>query len=64
MDEKINALRNEAMTLQEMTCNLNALASRLDTETGGDTVRSMNTLADAFRAELFNLQKLLDEFAN
>ena len=64
MDEKITALRNETITLQDMTGNLNAMAFRLDPETGAATVRSMNTAADAIRAELFNLQKLLDEYAD
>ena len=63
MEDKINALRNETATLQEMAGNLSALSYRLETATGAATVRSMNTAADAFRAELFNLQKLLDEVA-
>lgn len=64
MDEKINALRNEAATFQELAVNMIALAYRLDAATGEDTVRSMNTLAEAFRGELFNLQTLLDKFAD
>ena len=64
MDEKNTAIRNEAATFQEMTANLAALASRLDEATGSATIRSMNTVADAIRAELFNLQKLLDEYAD
>ena len=63
MDEKIQAIRNEALTFQEMAGNLAALANRLEPTTSAATIRSMNTAADAMRAELFNLQKLLDEFA-
>lgn len=63
MDEKITAIRNETATLQEMTGNLSALAYRLDDATGSATIRSMYTIVEAFRAELLNLQKLLDEFA-
>lgn len=63
MEDKINAIRNEAATFQEMANNLAALAYRLEPATSAATIRSMNTAADAFRAELFNLQKLLDEFA-
>ncbi len=62
MDEKISALVNEASTLQEMAANMMALACRLNPPTSAATIRSMNTATDAFRAELFNLQKLLDEF--
>lgn len=64
MDEKITAIRNETATLQEIVANLSALAYRLDDATGSATIRSMNTAADAIRAELFNLQKLLDEYAD
>ena len=64
MDEKIAALRNETITLQDMAANLNAMAFRLDPATGAATVRSMNTAAEAIRSELFNLQKLLDEYAD
>lgn len=63
MDDKITAIRNEAATFQEMAANLSNMAYRLDASTGSATIRSMNTAAEAFRAELFNLQKLLDEFA-
>ena len=63
MDDKITAIRNETATLQEIVANLSALAYRLDDVTGSATIRSMNTAAEALRAELFNLQKLLDEFA-
>lgn len=63
MEDKINALRNETATLQEMASNLTALSYRLEAPTSAATIRSMNTSAEAFRAELFNLQKLLDEFA-
>lgn len=63
MDDKIQAIRNEATTLQDMTANLGSLAYRLEPATSAATIRSMNTAADAFRAELFNLQKLLDDFA-
>lgn len=63
MDDKISAIRNEAVTFQEMSGNLGSLASRLEPATSAATIRSLNTAADAFRAELFNLQKLLDEFA-
>ena len=63
MDDKINAIRNESATLQEMAGSLGNLAYRLEPATGAATIRSMNTAADAIRAELFNLQKLLDEFA-
>lgn len=62
MDEKIQAIRNEATTFQDMASTLMALALRLEPATSAATIRSMNTAADAFRAELFNLQKLLDEF--
>lgn len=64
MDEKILAIRNETATLQENVASLTALANRLDDVTGSATIRSMNTAAEALRAELFNLQKLLDEFAD
>lgn len=63
MDEKIQALRNETATFQEMAANLSNLAYRLEPATSAATIRSMNTAVDAYRAELFNLQKLLDEFA-
>ena len=63
MDEKIQAIRNEATTFQEMAANLSALAYRLEPDTSAATLRSMNTAVDAYRAELFNLQKLIDEFA-
>ena len=63
MEEKITAIRNETATLQEIVANLSALAYRLDDVTGSATIRSMNTATEALRAELFNLQKLLDEFA-
>lgn len=63
MDEKIQAIRNEAATFQEMAGSLGNLAYRLEPTTASATIRSMNTAADAFRAELFNLQKLLDDFA-
>lgn len=62
MDENIGAIVNEASTLQEMTANIMALACRLSPATSAATIRSLNTAAEAFRAELFNLQKLLDEF--
>lgn len=64
MDDKITAIRNEAATFQEMAANLANLSCRLDAATGSATIRSMNTAADAIRAELFNLQKLLDEYAD
>lgn len=63
VDDKIQAIRNEAITFQDMSNNLANLACRLETATSAATIRSMNTAADAMRAELFNLQKLLDEFA-
>ena len=63
MDDKIQAIRNEATTFMDMAGNLSNLAYRLEPATSAATIRSMNTAADAFRAELFNLQKLLDEFA-
>lgn len=63
MDEKIQAIRNEAITFQDMAGNLAALAHRLEPATSAATIRSMNTAVDAFRAELFNMQKLIDEFA-
>ena len=63
MDDKIQAIRNEATTFQDMAGNLGNLAYRLEPATSAATIRSMNTAADAMRAELFNLQKLLDEFA-
>lgn len=63
MDEKIQAIRNEATTIQDMAGSLGNLAYRLEPATSAATIRSMNTAAEAFRAELFNLQKLLDEFA-
>lgn len=62
MDEKIQAIRNEAATFQEMAGSLGNLAYRLEAGTSAATIRSLNTTAEAFRAELFNLQKLLDEF--
>ena len=62
MDDKIQALRNEAATLQDMTGNFAMLTSRLEPATSAATIRSMNTAAEACKAELFNLQKLLDEF--
>ncbi len=62
MDDKIQAIRNEAATLQDMTSNFAMLTSRLEPATSAATIRSMNAAADAFRAEMFNLQKLLDEF--
>ena len=63
MEDKIQAIRNEAVTFQDMAASLSALAYRLEPATSAATIRSMNTAADAFRAELYNLQKLLDEFA-
>ena len=63
MDDKISAIRNETATFQELAGNLGSLAYRLEPATSAATIRSMNTAADAMRAELFNLQKLLDEFA-
>lgn len=63
VEDKINAIRNEAATFQEMAGSLGNLAYRLEPATSAATIRSMNTAVDAFRAELFNLQKLLDEFA-
>lgn len=63
MDDKNQAIRNEALTFQDLAGNLAALAERLEPATGAATIRSMNTAAESFRAELFNLQKLLDEFA-
>ncbi len=63
MEDKIGAIVNEAATLQDMAGNFAMLTSRLEPATSAATIRSMNTVADAFRAELFNLQKLLDEFA-
>ena len=63
MDDKIAAIRNEAATLAEFVHSLEFLANRLDPPTSSATIRSMNTAAEALRAELFNLQKLLDEFA-
>lgn len=63
MDDKIQAIRNEAATFQELANNLASLAYRLEPATSAATIRSMNTTVDAMRAELFNLQKLLDEFA-
>lgn len=63
MDEKIQAIRNEATTFQDMANSLAALAYRLEPATSAATIRSLNTAAEAYRAELFNLQKLLDEFS-
>lgn len=63
MDDKIQAICNEAATLQEMAGGLGRLAERLEPTTSAATIRSLNTTADAFRAELFNLQKLLDDFS-
>lgn len=63
MEDKIQAIRNEATTLQDMASNFANLAFRLEPATSAATIRSMNTAAEAYRAELFNLQKLLDEFA-
>lgn len=63
MEDKITAIRNETTTFQDMANSLAALAYRLEPATSAATIRSMNTAAEAFRAELFNLQKLLDEFA-
>ena len=64
MDEKIQAIRNEAATFQEMSANLSALAYRLEPDTAAATIRSLNTAVDAIRAELYNMQKLLDDFAD
>lgn len=63
MDDKIQAIKNEATTFMDMAGNLSNLAYRLEPATSAATIRSLNTAAEAFRAELFNLQKLLDEFA-
>ena len=63
MDDKIQAIRNEATTFQDIAGNLANLAFRLEPATSAATIRSLNTTAEAFRAELFNLQKLLDEFS-
>lgn len=62
MEDKIQAIKNEVTTLQEMAGSLISLAYRLEPATSAATIRSMNTAAEAYRAELFNLQKLLDEF--
>lgn len=60
--EDIAAIRNETATLQGLLDNLSNLAYRLELPTSAATIRSMNTVADALRAEMFNLQKLIDEF--
>ena len=62
MEDKIQAIRNAAATLQDKAGNFAMHTSRLEPATSAATIRSMNAAADAFRAELFNLQKLLDEF--
>ena len=62
MEDKIQAIRNEAATLQDMAGNFATLTFRLEPATSAATIRSMNTAAEAYKAELFNLQKLLDEF--
>ena len=63
MDVKITELQNEATTIQEIASNIATLTNRLDNATASATLRSLNTAADAMRSELFNLQKLIDEFA-
>lgn len=63
MDDKIQAIINEATTFLDMAGALASLANRLEPATSAATIRSMNTAVEAYRAELFNLQKLLDEFA-
>ncbi len=65
MNEKNVALCNEAQTMQELVNSAMNLCCRLtpDQESVNDaTIRSLCTLADAFRAELYNLSRLLDEY--
>lgn len=66
MDEKNTALLNEAQTLQECSGSIMALCYRLTpdkTAANAATIRSLNTQADALSGELFNLRKLIDEYA-
>lgn len=66
MDEKNTALLNEAQTLQECVNSIMGLCSRLTpdkAEANYSTIRSLNTQAEALNGELFNLRKLIDEYA-
>lgn len=65
MDDKNAALCNEAQTMQELVNSTMKLCYRLtpdQTSVNEATIRSLYTLADAFRAELNNLSRLLDEY--
>ena len=66
MEDKNTALLNEAQTLQECTNAVMGLCYRLTpdkTDVNAATIRSLNTQAEALNGELFNLRKLLDEYA-
>lgn len=65
MEQKNAALCNEAQTMQELVNSTINLCSRLtpDQSSVNDaTVRSLYTLAEAFRAELNNFSRLLDDY--
>lgn len=65
MNEKNAALCNEAQTMQELVNSTMNLCYRLtsdQTSVNDATIRSLYTLADAFRAELNNFARLLDGY--
>lgn len=65
MEEKNEALVNEAMTLYDCVNSIRALCDRLTPDkfdVNAATIRSLNSQADALNAELFNLRKLIDEY--
>lgn len=65
MEEKNEALNNEAATLFDCVNSIAALCSRLTPDkydVNAATIRSLNSQADALNAELFNLRKLIDDY--
>lgn len=65
MEQKNAALCNEAQTMIELANSTMSLCYRLtpdQTSVNDATIRSLYTLADAWRAELNNLSRLLDGY--
>ena len=66
MEDKNEALMNETQTLFDCVNTLSGLCSRLTpnkTDVNAATIRSMNTAAEALKAEVFNLQRIIDDYA-
>lgn len=65
MEDKNLSLFNETQTLFGLVNDLLGQCSRLlpdKPDVNAATIRSMNSTADNLRSELFNLQKLIDEY--